>query len=380
MAIKVQGQYYIQLNIEGKEDFININDLSRLILEEQAGNLLPVFEMDFETLDLSVLPYLNEGSNIKLIYGVDDDLREANLIIQTAEISHDTFPYASVLIGGICTSIAYSDNQAIRVIAGTSIDAIKQVTGGLLKWHKNNLSASNDSMNWRQSGDRHRTFVTDIWLNSYIANDTILCSITIDGQFKYNSIRNILKGGYRYKLINTNITDTKKDVQYYGHFNTQKSGIINKAYGKLRAQKIVNIETGATVDTTPTLLKPIALTKYKLGNTTVNTGIKHSCVTNSNTHANYNSAYLSNVTNISVMMRSTESIIIPNKLLDISTLDAVYLDLDSLEESNTAPSAEHGSGLYLVSEIRYIFMNNIFSTELTLVRESNNSIKGSLLK
>ena len=106
--IGVEGQYIFRFSIGEFEDFISNDDLVYFNLIEEAGNVLPTFELTFTSANEKLLSTLNEGNILQVSFGREldhlidveliisknnsnragEDLREFNLF-KTAEVEED---------------------------------------------------------------------------------------------------------------------------------------------------------------------------------------------------------------------------------------------------------------------------------------------------
>ena len=70
----VDNQYLVSFSLEGTtvlKDFIEEEDLLKFTIIEEAGNVLPSFELIFKLRKSSIISYLNEGNVVKFQFGVD---------------------------------------------------------------------------------------------------------------------------------------------------------------------------------------------------------------------------------------------------------------------------------------------------------------------
>ena len=70
--IGVEGNYILQFSVTGHKrlkDFIEENDLITFKLIEEAGNLLPIYELIFYTNDEEIFQVLHEGNDLDCLMG-----------------------------------------------------------------------------------------------------------------------------------------------------------------------------------------------------------------------------------------------------------------------------------------------------------------------
>jgi len=112
----VEGQLVVKLKIGDLEDFINPDDFESLTLIEEAGNVLPTYELIFSTQDESLLRYLNEGNPITISFGETiDTLINSRLMVFHPMIAYEATPKVKVRLTGMFDFPNYLSNSRIKI-------------------------------------------------------------------------------------------------------------------------------------------------------------------------------------------------------------------------------------------------------------------------
>ena len=70
--IVLGNQLVLQFNIGDKTDFLEIEDFHYMRIAENAGGLRPIIDLTFQINDESIIPYMNSGNIIYLMYGIKE--------------------------------------------------------------------------------------------------------------------------------------------------------------------------------------------------------------------------------------------------------------------------------------------------------------------
>ena len=123
--IGVDGQYVLTFNIGDFQDAIDQNNLSSFKLIEEAGNVLPMFEVLFTTYNEHLVETLNEGNPLSVSIGrTTESMKEASLVILNADRGRMGDGSFGVKITGFFDAMDYLTNRKVSSKRATSIDAI----------------------------------------------------------------------------------------------------------------------------------------------------------------------------------------------------------------------------------------------------------------
>jgi len=376
--IGIDGKYIFKFSIGDKEDFIMPNELRGFTMVENAGNILPTFEMTFESADETILSYLNEGNPIKVSFGRSaDDMVDVELMKVVLEVGHMGDLKYTFRIVGIMNSMGYlsSSNKFISTNK-SGVETINEIVSKYFKF-VSNISKSEDSQIWINPSLPDRNFVNELWLHSYKSNSFIATGITSGGEFVLSDIKTLVSTPYKWRFI-SEVKDTKKDVTFDGDIIYKSdTGFINKWMGYGREQILFDLDNGGSQvileDPTPFL----SLIDKVDRNASVESRLANSGFLNENVHLNYWNAYLRNLIHLATFSTTSTVVSFPNEFKPIKILDLVML-MDESIQPNKQSSSENLSGLFLTSKIVRTLSNNNLSTVVYLNRESLNSIKGDL--
>ncbi len=429
MPFTIKDQCTIDIKIAGYQNFFDENTLLRFIIKEEAGNVLPTWEMDFFIDDselknndgtgsgrskLEILKSLNEGSIITAALGdggtipktdkMDEtsgaDASSFPLYITELNFSYEKYPYIKVYMAGIGGSNTYTTKQIIKIIKQkSSIDAIKEVAALDFSLNINSEIITKDIQNWVQYNVSNREFIQNILMHSYVSDDDFLCSnIGIDGTFTVASFKNILKkitpdnknqqAKEKFKYTFTNKTSSDDDsnknnnlIPYSNIVVAQANGLINKLAG-YEPNGIVHMFETATDNNTNISLKNKISENEKLNRTNKIDKIATSTrIINDNVHEKYWDTYYNNVSNLLVRGTTIVGLTFQRRYLsDLKVLDPVQVLLNSMKNSATktaeVSTSDFESGFYIVSKIVRCYMNKNVSTSVYCSRENLNNQVG----
>ena len=111
MPFGIEGQYKLDLNINGNNQFLEQDDFEELTVVEKCGNVLPTFELKFKTRDESILARLNQGQFIQAQLGKDnfnEDIELRATELGTFKEGEDQRYFA---IKGLASKVDYITNH-----------------------------------------------------------------------------------------------------------------------------------------------------------------------------------------------------------------------------------------------------------------------------
>ncbi len=383
--IGVEGQFLFRFSIPNAparlQDFLVAEELEVFHIHEEAGNVLPTFEMKFVTTKSDLLKYLNEGNTLDVSFGkTSKDMVDIKLSItryQQEKIGQDAY---SISLIGIYSARSYITIGEIDIFQNKSgVETILEVAAKNFTVNSN-ITKSNDTQNWVQHNITRKKFINNVWMHSHLPNSFIAVGISSDGKFIVKDVVKELKdksevGGWDYRFI-YNISKSN-DIRYDGdHFIDIESGFINHWVGYGRRKVLFNMEDSVEDTSIFEELKPLlAQTKTLMRSSEVSERIGQAAFQNDNVHESYWSAYLKNLQYLAAfgsvkVVLSFHDNFVPLRVLDV----AMFMDVELA--SNAAAGTP--TGLYLVKEVSRVLMNNQMTTTVVLGREGLNEVQGDL--
>lgn len=376
MAISVDGQYYYRFNIGGFEDFIDNDDFDSFTLIEEAGNMLPTWKISFKTSDPDVPKVWNEGNDLEVSYGIDqDNLVDAKLLITKSTISGAGDQKYQITGLGIYSAINYITKAKTLISDKKSGVAIVKDVAAKHFLCDFNIDVSEDSQYWIQPNITDKKYIDNVCLHSYLSKSFIGTGITSDGTFRLLDISQVISEPYAFKFTNTSEEDGK-DISYSSNPELiSNSGFINCWVGYGREKPVYTIEDDSLNKYLETSEPLMVLSNTFARNSSVEKRNAAIGMENDNTHSKYWQAALKNVQGLS-LFSSQNLTLTYDSFNTIKVFDLVMFKKGLLDNDNEA--SEYESGLYLVGLVSRTVSANKFSTTVSLFREGMSSITGSL--
>lgn len=235
--INIPGKCYLNIDITGVKNLVDIATQLSLTIKESAGNVLPVATLTISSSP-SLLDYIsNEGVDVLITLGFSmDDAKQSKWKIYNFDISKST------LTAFMSINRSYLNDSEVKVYEGTSVEVIKKVASEYFSViddkGKSTIEASgySDRMKWIRHRLVARDFVNNVWLHSYSPGKLIVPAIlaqtpvnsNIDGIFRLKDICN-----------KSTITDVRDDVSTSLRLYTKdafisNSGTMNNIVGKFK--------------------------------------------------------------------------------------------------------------------------------------------------
>ena len=376
--IGVRGQYLFAFSIADRNDFLIESDLQLLKIVEEAGNVLPTFELVFTLQDKTVLRYFNEGNVLEISMGEDNlemtslDFRILNKLI--TRIAHNKY---LVRLSGVYDAMEYYTDCKVRVTE--NISGVEAILNTVSQYFgiDSNITKSQDQQYWIQPNISDRTFVNNVWAHSWLSDSFPAIGIVSNGIFVLKDVKKLAKTlltqDYDWKFVShdTGKSDELVFDQYKIESNT---GLINVWTGYEREKDVLNLNNGSESLITPTL-NPILAISNKLDRMPeAGTRASEFGVINENVHPNYWLAYHQNLAYLALFGSTKIVLQFSSRYADVRVLDLVLLqdiDLDMKQ------SEGYYSGSYLVSRVTRAIENRNFVTMVQLNREALGELQGS---
>lgn len=376
MPIGIDGQYAFMFSLPGKKDFLDIEQIEEFTIIEEAGNVLPTFELVFYTDDEDLLKLMNEGNDLLVSMGLDLNFgTDAKLILMKVEVTKISRSIRRIYINGVYSALKYLQSPVKKISDKKSgIEVITDVTKPYFKQDMD-PTTSKDSQYWIQGNVSDKKFVNDVWLHSDITDSYPLVGISMDGTFILRDAKGLIDTDYKWKFTPI-VENESKDIIYQGDpVFISNTGFINSLFGYGREKVIYDLEIGTESfelqDMAVLLSKSGAVRRAEIEKTA---GM--SSVVNENVHSNYWTSYLKNITSLAVLSSTRLFISYSNVWRDTKILDLVMFTDVAL--TNADKASEYQSGLYVVSKVSRTLSKSMLSVSLILAREAMFESEGSI--
>lgn len=373
--IGVDGQYLFIFTLADKDDFIQEDALETFLLVEEAGNVLPTFELIFTTKDEKILRYINEGNKLKVSFGRSkDDLLDGEFSISSSIVSRQGSSKYRITLKGLYAALPYVAVGRKTIYSGLSgIEVINQIAGTYFT-RDFSINSSSDSQNWVQHNIPDKKFVNDVWMHSYIPNSFIGVGISSDGRFILKDMKALVSQDSKFRF--TTKVSSDKDIYYDGDYFVQSSsGFVNHWLGYGRQKHVYNIEDGTESDILENSQTLLALSRTLSRTSSISKRIAEAGLLSDNVHGNYWKAFLTNLQYLALFSSCQLSLSFHNRFEGIKVLDLVMFNEEELEQDQ---ATEHYSGKYFVSKVARSISNRQFATTIQLCRESFGNTQGEL--
>lgn len=373
--IKVQNQIAVQFNIGGFTDFINAEDFKGFRVVELAGGLRPYIELSFDLKNPAIIPFLNSGNIITMMFGIDTPESE----VMQFEICGDTktkeFQVGSTvhLMGAMYNRKFTSQIKSDEWI-GKSYEVLGYLTAvDGLKFHSN-VSKTNDKQTWYQSGK------TDWGMSKYIAQRAYRDSETFfvygfdNNNFYFFDMRELLKRGPKWILTVRGGGDENPEnpiVNIGTYFpDDTNAGTNADLAGKNTTIVSYNLDTGEFTNPRYSLktMTTMQTNKVNINSTGCINYDYH--ITTGDEHPYSVEAQNQNFRNSVLYSSYTVHVPVTGQYRNFRLFDVVQL--------NPSDSDKEAEGIYFITGIAREYRDLQYSVMLTLNRESANGIKGDL--
>ena len=375
--IEVKGNYVFKFNLGDKKDFLPEEDFVEFVMVEQAGNVLPTFELHFASDDEHILKLLNEGTDLEVSYGKEnDDLTDVKLMpikVESGKTGNEKSTYS---VAGLLSRVGYLTNPGMQIITAKSgIAALKTVVGAHFKTDFNSTS-SFDTQNWVQHNVSDKIFANNLWLHSYNPTSFFMCGISVENGGTF-VCKDLLLSLASIPLVRfTQNPLTAQDFAYDGDpAIISNTGFMNNWAGYGREKNVLDLDAGSEELVSEELRPLLALSSKLTRRADLEARQEANGIVNSNVHSNYWRAKLKNLQNLAVFSSVGIRLSVTNEWVPVRILDIINF-------KGTSPvgimSSEYESGLYVVTKVARTIARRQVSTVVSFTRECFNSLKGDL--
>lgn len=370
--IGAEGQYVFRFDVGGYDDFIAEQNFISFTLVEEAGGLLPTFQLAFRLQDDVVLTKLNETNNLKVIFGKDSlSVTDASLTITKLTVQRQGNARLVNCIGTFAAIEYLNKSRAIISGASSAFEVLHERAS--LYFHTEfNRTSGADSQRWISPGWSDKRFFSELWMHSDFGASFPLIAITSDGTFRGFDVKRKLAQGIDWRITRDPVN--ANDLTYNDDAIQQSnSGFMNAWMGYGRKQQEFDLEAGTNEEISAIPEPVLALTKKLSRRADVEAKQASSGIVNDNVHANYWRSHLYNMTNIASLSTLTVTLSYSNRFYPMKVLDTIIFKDDDVLGRNK--SSEFNSGVYFISKIARTIMHRQIKTTLTLSRESFNQME-----
>lgn len=374
--IEYSNQFKMLFSIGPFNDFILEENLVQLKIIEQAGNVMPMFEMTFKCSSSKMLKYLNETNPLRVQLGVKEIKIDTEYRIYHKTINYDSNGWYIITLYCLMNVSNYLLSPKRRTFGnelsdGTPIsglDILLTVANENFSVVETNIQHSEDYMLRIQPGISNKQFVDELWSTLYLPDSFALTAITMSGKFRCMDMRSLVTTdpvwNFTFKPVST-----KKDIEVKKRTVDDNSGINNYLFGYIRQQEFWNedsLEHYVSTTGNETLMSMSSSFNRDdiwLQNTQV--------ATNDNMFNEYWECRANNLSNWALFSSINAQCHFEPGWYDVQCLDLVMC---SLQDPNGQPE-EAFSGLAMVSAVSRIFKNRQIKTVVSLNREGFNIIR-----
>ena len=377
--ISIDGQFLLKLKIGNNEDFLDEPQFINFKIIEEAGNILPIFELTFTTNNEDIIAELNEGNILEASIGKDiDSLTDIELKISNLEVIKCGDNDEMNVLSGFMNKTSYLNDQKTQIISQTSgVEALEEVVGTHFRTDFN-ISKSQDKMNWIQPYITDKQFANQLWLHSYISGSFLASSITIENEFRLRDIKKAIPTGiqsFDYKF--TTQPENENDYSFDGTpVKTIRSGFINMWSGYGVEKQLQDLTTGEESFVEEEVETILALSNNLTRDAEKSKQRASLDHLSDNVDPNYWNAYIRNLQHLAVFNTVEFRLDFSDVYIPVKTLDIVSFKEPRLGGISFAN--DYTSGLYIVTKVTRQIKDRKLHTVVRIAREALNEIKGDL--
>jgi len=363
--ISVDQQYALQAQIQGR-DFLNITSLQQLVLVEQAGTDLPTFSLSFTTTDNSLRTLINERNPLAISLGRDQnemvDSEFRMLRTNFAKSGKDSW---LITVSGIKSSLTHWSKPVTSISDKQS--GIERLLS-LVPNPNSNISSSEDSQHWIQTGIPNKQHVDDIWLHCDLPNSFPLLAATLI-DFRVMDASTLISGTPDW-VFGTGSGDIYFDPEYSIQ---QQSGFLNSVGARGSSRTLYDPDTGDHTTVTSEPLSLMAMTEQVNASADFAPLNLPTATQSRNVHPRYWETFAHNHTQIALYSSTKVTLTLSGGYIPIHPLDLVMFKEQAIGNLH-GESDEVISGLYIVSKVARTLVANRIITLVDIVRESTNEV------
>lgn len=373
--IVLGNQLALQFNIGNKTDFLEIEDFHYMRIAENAGGLRPIIDLTFQINDESIIPFMNTGNIITLMYGIKEPTSDIlQFEIWGDDKTKDYHVGSTVTLAGAMynrgfTSQSKSDSYPNK----KSYEVLKQIAARDGLKFVSNVTKTNDMQTWYQSGIKDWSMCNHVANRAYKDSGTFFSYGFDNNNLYFYDIKEHLQKGIKWVLSVKSVgEDENSPIVNIGKYKTSdaNAGINAEFAGKNITDVSYNVDTGEFTNPTYSLKTFTTLDTNNINvNSTDCVNYKYH-ITTGDAHAFSVEAQNQNFRNNVLFSSYTCHVPVAGQYRDFKLFDVVQLI--------PAETDKEAEGIYFITGIAKEYKDNLYTTLLTLNRESPNGIKGEL--
>ena len=374
--ITIKDQLVLQFNIGEFTDFIDIKNFKSMEIMENAGGLRPILNITFILQVPQIIPYLNQGNIITIRYGVTN-LSENSMQFEI-QADNKTKKYnlgSQVTLLASYYNPAFTNFKSSGNYVGKSFEVLKQITESVNLTFKTNVTRSDDRQSWPQDGKTLWEFSGYVAERAYKDDSTFFNYAFDCNNFYFYDIKQLLNAGPTWYLnVSDAGTDYNSPIVNIGTYYPDDSmvGQMAQLAGKNVTTVGYNVDTGEFYVPQHKLKTFSTLQTNSLNINATGCQDYNYMITSNSDHGKSLEAINQNRRNNMLFSSFIVRVPIPGQYRDFHLLDVVQL--------TPAERDDECYGLYIITGIVRQFINGVYTTNLTLNRESANGIKGDLVQ
>lgn len=378
MVVSLKNQYICKFDIGDKKDFIRTEDLKELTYVEDAEMALPALEMIFTLRDDKIIDYINQGTVLTVGIGLDElSMLDIKFRIITNFETKRPSVGQNLVISGLYYDYNFTTNNELLAYKGkTSLEVAQSEASKYFPLFKTNLTKTNDLQDW-QKHESGWSFLKRVCSRGFISQDTFLVSAFDNDTFYYYDFRKLLSQAVSnpasmWTLSKSKSATRNNKVINYGYCTfTGDSGVTSQVLGHQQVVVEYNWENYTTAYYMDKLIGFTSMDTTALPLSVTGSLNYNYKSLNSGENEFYNVALTQNAKNLILNSNVQIFVTTAGHFKKLHLLDIVLLD-------NTADSQIRG--ISTVAKIAYQIVNQQLFTNITLVREGFNNMKGSILQ
>lgn len=379
--IGVDGQYFLTVSIEGKEDFLVEEDLILFKLQEETGNVLPRFELEFLTSDEKLIAQLNEGNTVSVVLGRsrdDGDRIESQIQIVIPKENKESSEKRRVHLLGVYKNLAYTNNPSTEITDKmTGMEVVQKYASQNWEADIQPTTSDDEPMPWMKQFTTNKKMVDKALSHLLLTTGVPICGITSKGVFIVRNIEDLKSEEPVWNF--TRDPQKSNDMFFDGDPTTINEGTFNNTtnnYGRAvrvfdtiqGTSKLIEYKGKPQLSQTGTLPRSKDILMIP-GTNEFRTDT---------VHPDYELAALKNSTELTSLSSVRTAITIPRVFFPIQVVDPVTL-ADKGIGASSALTNTFTSGTRIVTKVCRIIANRQFSTYVEMVVESINAPEGEFL-
>jgi len=383
----IEGQYFFLFMLEGSIDFLgDSGKIHSFTMEEKMGGDVPVFKLQFSTVNKNIVKHLHEGAKISCRFGRSmSESKSSELMIQSFNYNggQDAI-FLDVTISGFVqhsdTYLRTPKQKAYRFMSSKEamIDAAQEHFLVVDRTESN----TDDEQTWIRPNTPAIRFIFDTWKKSYISdNNFLMYGVNFHREFIITDLQTMIKKPIKWTLksgysgIEPNTASFDPNVSVSSDFGLMNQMTVYKKSIPVHSSvhgtssKVETDDVKASYITGSANIKKDQSVKSEVLQISDHT----------NVHKNYHKAGLNNMTK-SALQNSVElNINIENKWQDYELFDLIFYHPYSSNDNGFNTESETMGGVYAITRISRFYNGHRCATQITISRDGISGLEGSEL-